>query len=250
MIVSAVVTPLVPTLMPMLVPIDRSCPAIIRWAPMACCSRTRELASRRDRRVAVNQDRELVAAEARDRVRAAHGSTDRVADRGQQLVPGLVAERVVHRLEVVEVHEQDGHLLGSAAEGVPEPVVEEGAVRQPGERVVQRAVLELLLEGAPRVEVRPEVADEPAEAGDDEQEQHDAAGGDHRDVDRLAHAAWMTSTAGAMSEAMASIARRSGESWISPISTGSATLRMDGWSAAEAHRNEAASQPASRMCPV
>ncbi len=63
-------------------------------------------------------------------------------------------------------------------------------------------------------------------------------------------AAWMTSTAGAMSEAMASIARRIGESWISPISTGSATLRMDGWSAAAAQKNDAAIQPASRMCPV
>ena len=53
-----------------------------------------------------------------------------------------------------------------------------------------------------------------------------------------------------MSEAPASIARRIGVSWTSPISTGSATLRIDGWSAAEAHRNDAASQPASRMCPV
>ena len=78
-------------------------------------------------------------------------------------------------------------------------------------------------------EVRAEVADEPAEAGDDEQEQDDAAGGDDRDVDRSGPVtAWMTSTAGAMSEAPASIARRIGESWTSPISTGSATLRMDG----------------------
>ena len=41
----------------------------------------REHAGRLDRRVAVNQDRELVTSEARDRVRAAHGSTNRVAHR-------------------------------------------------------------------------------------------------------------------------------------------------------------------------
>ena len=118
---------------------------------MACCSRPGQHAGRLDRRVAVNQDRELVTAEARDRVRAAHGWRIASATVRQQLVAGLVAVRVVDRLEVVEVHEQDGDLLGSAAEGVIQPVVEERAVRQPGERVVQRAVLELLLEGAPRV---------------------------------------------------------------------------------------------------
>ena len=174
-------SPLVPTLMPMLVPIDRSCAgdrfARHRWRLQAARDAWRAVV---DGRVAVDQDRELVTSKARDRVRAAHGSTNRVAHRGQQLVPGLVAERVVDRLEVVEVHEEDGNLLGSAAEGVLQPVVEERAVRQPGERVVQRAVLELLLEGAPRVEGGPEVADEPAEAGDDEQEEDDAAGGDDR----------------------------------------------------------------------
>ncbi len=62
--------------------------------------------------------------------------------------------------------------------------------------------------------------------------------------------AWMTSTAGAMSEAPASIARRIGLSCTSPSSAGSATLRIDGCSAAAAHRNEAAIQPISTMWPV
>ena len=52
-----------------------------------------------------------------------------------------------------------------------------------------------------------------AEAGDDEQEEDDAAGGDDRDVDVSPSGAWMTSTAGAMSEAAASRTSRAGESW-------------------------------------
>ena len=64
-----------------------------------------------------------------------------------------------------------------------QPLVEERAVRQPGERIVQRAMLELLLEGPPLDEGRAQVPDDPAEARDDEKEQHDAAGGDDRDVE-------------------------------------------------------------------
>ena len=71
-------------------------------------------------------------------------------DRLQQLVAARVAERVVDDLEAVEVEEQDrGAALGvvalGAADRLVEAVEEEHAVGQPGERVVQRVVLQALL---------------------------------------------------------------------------------------------------------
>ena len=57
---------------------------------------------------AVEQDGELVAAEARDGVARAHARAQALGDRDQQLVADRVAERVVDGLEVVDVDEQDG----------------------------------------------------------------------------------------------------------------------------------------------
>jgi hypothetical protein len=101
---------------------------------------------------AVAQDDELVAAEARDRIRVPHRAREPRRDRLQQLVAGLVAERVVDQLELVEVGDQHrGRRAAAARAGERErqPVGEQLAVRQPGERIVQRAVdRELLARGA------------------------------------------------------------------------------------------------------
>ena len=63
----------------------------------------------------------------------------------QQLVAGVVAERVVDLLEAVEVHDQHGHAAAVAAARprgrVLDAVAEQRAVGQAGERVVQRLVL-------------------------------------------------------------------------------------------------------------
>ena len=95
----------------------------------------------------LDQDRELVAAEARGRVAVAQAVAQAVGHRHQQLVAHRVPERVVHRLEVVEVEEHHGHArvqpLG-AAQGVVHPVGEERAVGQARERVVEGLVLELV----------------------------------------------------------------------------------------------------------
>ena len=68
-------------------------------------------------------------------------------DRLQQPVAGLVTERVVHLLEAVEVDEQR-RALGVAAAGPGEhlldPVEDQRAVGQAGERVVQRLVPDAL----------------------------------------------------------------------------------------------------------
>ena len=68
----------------------------------------------------------------------------------QQLVAGVVAERVVDDLEAVEVQEQHrGAALGvvalGAADRLVEAVHEQHAVREAGQRVVERVVLEAVL---------------------------------------------------------------------------------------------------------
>ena len=91
----------------------------------------------------LGQHDELVAAQARHGVRGAHDLGQARADLDQQLVAGLVAERVVDRLEAVDVEQQhrdaEAEALG-AAEGVLDAVEEQRAVGQAGERVVQRLV--------------------------------------------------------------------------------------------------------------
>ena len=65
------------------------------------------------------------------------------ADRAQQLVAGVVAERVVDDLEVVEVEEEQREAAAPRrrrAERVAEAVEQQRAVREAGERVVQRVV--------------------------------------------------------------------------------------------------------------
>ena len=72
-----------------------------------------------------------------------------LAHLGQQLVARGVPERVVDRLEVVEVHEQDRGVLvvaRLAVECVLDAVAEQRAVGEPGDGVVERLVGELLLE--------------------------------------------------------------------------------------------------------
>ena len=68
------------------------------------------------------QDDELVAAEPGDGVRAADDVLQARAERDEEVVAGLVAERVVDRLELVDVEQQhrDERLRAlRAGEGVP-----------------------------------------------------------------------------------------------------------------------------------
>lgn len=57
-------------------------------------------------------------------------------DRDEQLVARLVAQGIVHRLEAVQVQVEDREVLAVAVrparDGPPEPVTEQGAVRQVG----------------------------------------------------------------------------------------------------------------------
>ena len=98
---------------------------------------------------AFDQHGEFVAAEPRDGVRGAGGLDDTLRHRLQQPVAGIVAERVVDVLEVVEVEEHHRHRALPAlrqGERVLHAVAEQVAVRQQRQRIVERHLPQLLLE--------------------------------------------------------------------------------------------------------
>ena len=87
---------------------------------------------------------ELVAAKPRDGVGFAHRAAEPLGDRLQEQVPRVVAERVVDALEMVEVEEQARDLRAvalGARQDLPQPLVQERAVGQPGEDVVLRELV-------------------------------------------------------------------------------------------------------------
>ena len=91
------------------------------------------------------QHRELVATEARHDVVGTHRAAQAVGDRDEQPVSRRVPEAVVHHLEAVEVEEQDRHPAvhgGGTRQLSAEPLHEQRAVGQAGERVVDRLVRE------------------------------------------------------------------------------------------------------------
>ncbi len=60
------------------------------------------------------QGRELVASQSRHGVRGAHALREAPSHRGQQSVAGGMAQPIVHRLEAIEVHEEDRHIIAAA----------------------------------------------------------------------------------------------------------------------------------------
>ena len=77
-----------------------------------------------------------------------HGLAQPSRDTDQQLVAPVVAELVVDPLEAVEVDEQDrDRVVLAGREGVGHVLLELGAVGQLGERVVQRLVGQLVVQG-------------------------------------------------------------------------------------------------------
>ena len=99
----------------------------------------------------LDQDRELVPAEPGHGVAGAYLSAKAAGHLHEELVPAAVSQGVVDLLEPVEVEEQHGDAVVRAPsrEGVSEPVPEESPVGQPRQRVVERLVQELCLQGRP-----------------------------------------------------------------------------------------------------
>ena len=119
------------------------------------------------------QDRELVATEARDALRVAEDALQPRPDPLKQEVAVVVAERVVDVLEAVEVHQHHGARVAAAAGAVQGRLHEAGehrAVREAGQPVGERLLL--LLGGLPAEALRrhrhdrEERAPEEHEAGD------------------------------------------------------------------------------------
>ena len=112
---------------------------------------------------AAQQAGELVAAEPGDRVAAAQAPGQRARDGADQLVAGLVAERVVDVLEAVDVDHEQGAGAHAAARGGDlelELLQEPAAVEQVGERVVIGEVLQALVVGLALGDVGQEALDE------------------------------------------------------------------------------------------
>ena len=100
-------------------------------------------------RDALEDERELVAAEPRNGVARAHRLVQPGRDRHQQLVAGGVAEGVVHQLEVVDVHQHDGDLRSGPRrprERLAQAIAEERPVRKARQRIVEGLILETPLE--------------------------------------------------------------------------------------------------------
>ncbi len=95
---------------------------------------------------AFENDAELVASSACQRIDATDALAKLRRDLPQQLVAGVVAERVVDLLETVEVDGEEGHLHAVATRPLhraAEPILEQPSVGQPGQRVMLGQVLVL-----------------------------------------------------------------------------------------------------------
>ena len=91
-------------------------------------------------RAAADDHHELVPADARDHLARADGAREPARDLTQELIPGLMAEPVIDRLEAVEVEAEEGKPLAVTLEPVEcaaERGVECRTVGQGGQRVVQ-----------------------------------------------------------------------------------------------------------------
>jgi hypothetical protein len=105
---------------------------------------------------ALQQDPELVTAEPRGGVARAQARRDPPRHELEEPVALRVAASVVHRLEVVQVEEQHRELrvrARAARERVLDPVVEQRAVGEARQGVVERAMAQLLLERLAVVDV-------------------------------------------------------------------------------------------------
>jgi len=90
------------------------------------------------------QHRELVSAEARDEVALAQDAAEAGRNVLQQSVADVVAHRVVDVLEPVEIDQRERDGLAGASRGLHhlgQAVVQKGAIRQTGERVVKSQML-------------------------------------------------------------------------------------------------------------
>ena len=94
----------------------------------------------------LQQDHEFIAAKAGNGVRFAHAGLQPGGHFQQQLVPLSMAAGVIGLLEVVKINEHqatENWVPGTASQGLMKPVQQQGAIGQPGERIMVCQVLNL-----------------------------------------------------------------------------------------------------------
>ena len=92
------------------------------------------------------QDDELIAALAADRIRTAHGTAQALRYRYQQLVTDAMPHRIVDVFKTIQIEEHQRQLFALALRErhrLHQPVVEQNPVRQAGQRVVLRQIRHL-----------------------------------------------------------------------------------------------------------
>jgi hypothetical protein len=93
------------------------------------------------------RDCELVAAQTRHGVAVAESLLQPAADLDEEVVAEVMAQRVVDLLEAIEVHHDHPDQFGAPAcvgDGLFQPIEEERAVRESGQRVVRGLKADLL----------------------------------------------------------------------------------------------------------
>ena len=96
----------------------------------------------------LEQNHKLISAQARHRIGFADARDNAPRDLLQQKVADVMAERVVQRLEIVEIDEQQRSLaLASDAggESLPQPIQQQAAVGQAGQRVKECEIRDLVM---------------------------------------------------------------------------------------------------------
>ena len=119
---------------------------------------------------ALQQDREFVAAQARDHVRLSYDGIDPTGKLLQQRVAGRVAERVIHLLEMVQVEVEDrqAFALSEGPKRLLQAKLELTPVDQPGQLVVHGEMLHLGLALAKPERPAAQGRDEQAEGNDED----------------------------------------------------------------------------------
>ena len=110
------------------------------------------------------QDEELVAALPGDQVGVTRAQAQPVAELREQQIAGVVSERVVHQLEVVEIEVQHAYaqvVAPGAGDGALEHLLEQDPVGQARELVVVRKERDLLLGALAFGDVEDHALDEP-----------------------------------------------------------------------------------------
>jgi hypothetical protein len=105
----------------------------------------------------LDDDQELVATQAADGVRFPHQPPQAPRHLAEDPIAGLMAERVVDDLEAVEIDEQDrqfGFIAVRPLHCLVQPVAQQQSVRQTGERIVVRLMVELIVRPAQLGDIR------------------------------------------------------------------------------------------------